>query len=196
MAVTHLKGTPVNTSGDLPSAGTPAPDFSLTRTDLTDVVLEDFKGRRVVLNIFPSVDTPICSASVRRFNAETSGMDNTVVLCISRDLPFALKRFCEAEGLDDVIPLSEMRRRRFGDAYGVTITDGPLAGLLARSVVVIDENGRVLDAYLVPEIGEEPDYNRVLALLSGEQNVNVCVASATAEHSRGFEEDDPCDDGR
>jgi len=196
MAVTHLKGNPVNTSGDLPAAGSPAPDFSLTRTDLTDVVLDDFRGKKVVLNVFPSVDTPVCSASVRRFNAEVAGMENTVVLCVSRDLPFAHKRFCEAEGLDDVIPLSEMRRHRFGDAYGVTLTDGPLAGLLARAVVVIDEGGGVVDAHLVPEIGEEPDYSRVLALLSAGQDVNVCTASATAEHSRGFDEDDPCDDGR
>ena len=165
MAKVTFKGNPVHTVGDLPQLGALAPDFLLTRTDLSDVTLQDFGGRRVVLNIFPSVDTPVCATTVRRFNAEINTIDNAVCLCVSLDLPFAHARFCGAEGLDDVISLSELRNRDFGDAYGVRIAEGPLAGLLARAVVVLDGSGRVLHRELVAEITDEPDYEAALSVL-------------------------------
>ena len=164
MAQVTLKGNPIHTVGDLPKVGNPAPTFTLTRKDLSEVTLADYKGQRVVLNIFPSVDTGVCAASVRQFNVRASALTNTVVLCISMDLPFAASRFCAAEGLDQVIPLSGFRSPDFA-AYGVTLADGPLRGLLARAVLVLDELGHVLHSQLVPEITEEPDYDAALAVL-------------------------------
>ena len=163
MAQTKLGGNPVHTSGDLPAVGSPAPEFKLTKTDLSDVALKDFAGKKVVLNIFPSIDTDVCAASVRKFNAEAAEMEGTVVLAVSKDLPFAHKRFCGAEGIDNVISLSELRNGDFGAAYGVRLEDGPLGGLFARSIVVIDESGKVVYNQLVPEIKEEPDYAAALA---------------------------------
>ncbi|MBI4848956.1 MAG: thiol peroxidase [Nitrospirae bacterium] len=165
MAEITFKGSPVNTIGELPQAGEQAPDFLLTKTDLSDISLKDVAGKIVVLNIFLSIDTPVCAASVRRFNAEVDKLSNTVVLCVSSDLPFALSRFCCAEGLNNVIPVSELRNRAFGNRYGVRIAEGPLAGLLARSVVILDEKGKVIYTELVKEITEEPDYEKVLRAL-------------------------------
>ena len=164
MATITLKGTPFSTSGELPAVGKPAPAASLLTTDLAPLTLADFPGQRVVLNIFPSVDTPTCAASVRRFNAEASSLKNTVVICVSHDLPFALKRFCAAEGLKNVHPASAFRST-FGRDYGVRINDGPLEGLLARAVVVIDAAGKVASTQLVTETSKEPDYAPVLTLL-------------------------------
>lgn len=163
MAQITFKGNPVNTISELPKIGSHAPDFVLTRTDLSDMSMNDLKGKKVVMNIFPSVDTPVCAASVRRFNKEAASIENVVVLCISLDLPFALGRFCGAEGLDDVVPVSELRGREFGNLYGVRISDGPLAGLLARAVVILNETGNVVYTELVPEIAEEPDYEKALS---------------------------------
>lgn len=165
MATITLKGTPIHTVGTLPAIGSKAPDFLLTGADLSDSTLNQFAGKRVVLNIFPSVDTGVCAASVRRFNAEVQKLDNTVVLCISADLPFALSRFCGAEGLENVVTLSELRKREFGEKYGVRIVDGPLAGLLSRSVVVLNEEGNVIYTEQVPDIVQEPDYAPVVELL-------------------------------
>jgi thiol peroxidase len=145
--------------------GSSAPDFVLTKTDLSDVKLSDFRGKKVVLNVFPSIDTPVCAMSVRAFNARINQHPNAVVLCASRDLPFAHARFCGAEGLQNVISVSELRNREFGEAYGVRIAEGPLGGLFARAVVVIDERGKVIYRQLVPEIGQEPDYDQALAAL-------------------------------
>jgi len=151
-----------------------------------------------VLNIFPSVDTSVCSASVRRFNAEISKFPNTILLCASLDLPFAHSRFCEAEGLKDVVPVSELRNREFGNNYGIRMVEGPLAGLLARAVVVLDEKGKVIYSKLVSELKNEPDYQSVLEVLGGNTKIknDVCTIAATAEHHRAGEIDDPCDDGR
>lgn len=165
MATVTLKGTPISTVGDLPEAGTKAPLFTLVGTDLADVALETFAGKRVVLNVFPSLDTSTCAASVKRFNEEASSLENTIVLCISMDLPFAQDRFCGAEGLENVTPLSAFRDHAFGEDYGVRITDGPIAGLFARAVVVVGEDGVVKYSQLVPEISEEPDYAGALAAL-------------------------------
>ncbi|MFC1725396.1 thiol peroxidase [candidate division KSB1 bacterium] len=165
MAEIKLGGNPISTNGDLPVVGAFALDFKLTNTDLADMSLKDFTGKRIVLNIFPSLDTSVCAASVRRFNSEAEKLENTVVLCISRDLPFAHKRFCTAEGLENVISLSELRQLDFGEKYGVRIIDGLLAGLLARSVVIFDENGRVIYSELVPEIKQEPDYKKAINAL-------------------------------
>lgn len=162
---THLKGNPVEIHGELPISGKQAPDFHLTATDLSDKSLQDYKGKKVVLNIFPSLDTSVCATSVRRFNALASELENTVVLCISRDLPFAHNRFCSVEGLDKVVSLSEMRTDDFGRNYGLKMVDGPLSGLLARSVVVLDEEGKVKYTELVPEITQEPDYDQAIAAL-------------------------------
>ncbi|HOR46054.1 MAG TPA: thiol peroxidase, partial [Spirochaetota bacterium] len=161
-----LKGNIINTFGNLPEIGSKAKDFLLTKTDLSDVSLNDFSGKRIVMNIFPSVDTGVCATSVRRFNAELDKMKNTVVLCISVDLPFAHQRFCGAEGLNNVISLSEMRVRKFGEDYGVRIIDGPLAGIFSRAVIVIDETGKIIYTEQVPEIAQEPDYAPVVKLLS------------------------------
>ena len=163
--VTFKKDLTIKLNGTLPAVGSQAPNFKGTKTDLSDVHLEDYRGKRVVLNIFPSVDTGVCAASVRRFNAEASKLENTVVLCISKDLPFAQARFCGAEGRDKVIPLSTFRCNCFTDGYGLLQTDGPLYGLLARAVVVIDEAGKILYTELVPEITNEPNYEAALAAL-------------------------------
>jgi len=167
MATITLKGNPFQTSGDLPGVGSQAPDFRLTDTDLGEVSLRQFAGKTVVLNIFPSIDTPVCAASVRRFNADVDKLGNAVVLCASADLPFAHKRFCGAEGLDRVSSVSDVRDKAFGARYGVTITEGPLAGLLARAVVVIGGDGRVTYTELVPEIAQEPNYDAALAAARG-----------------------------
>jgi thiol peroxidase len=166
MAQVTFQGTPVNTIGDLPAVGQTAPDFTLTKTDLSDISLGDYKGKKLVLNIFPSVDTPVCAASVRRFNDEAGKLENTEVLCISRDLPFALGRFCGAEGLESVTPASEMRSGHFGKDYGVRIIDSALAGLFARAIIILDEESKVVYTQLVPEIAEEPDYEAALAALA------------------------------
>ncbi len=165
MATTAFQGTPVHTSGNLPSVGSAAPDFKLVKGDLSEVSLSSLRGKKVVLNIFPSVDTGVCAASVRRFNKEASSLPNTVVVCISRDLPFAAGRFCAAEGLTNVVTASEFRDQDFAKAYGVLLTDSVLAGLHARSVVVVDENGVVKHTELVPEITQEPNYEAALKAL-------------------------------
>lgn len=165
MADIKLKGNTIHTVGSLPKVGETAPQFTLTKTDLSDVTNKDFAGKKVVLNIFPSVDTAVCAASVRKFNAEASKFANTVVLCVSTDMPFALGRFCGAEGLKDVIPVSELRKREFGENYGVRISDGPLAGVFSRAVVILDESGKVVYTEQVPEITQEPDYSKALEKL-------------------------------
>jgi thiol peroxidase len=165
MADITLKGNAVKTVGNLPQNGAPAPDFTLVKTDLSTTTLSDFKGSKLVLNIFPSVDTGTCAASVRKFNEKASGLNNTKVLCISRDLPFAQARFCGAEGLDNVISLSDFKDGSFGKNYGLTIENGPLAGLHSRAVVVIDEEGKVKYSQQVAEIADEPDYDAALAAL-------------------------------
>jgi thioredoxin-dependent peroxiredoxin len=165
MSTINLKGNPIHTAGILPQPGNAAHDFLLTKTDLSDVSLSAFAGKRILLNIFPSLDTAVCAASVRKFNAEAEKLPDTVVLCISRDLPFAHARFCTVEGLTNVIPLSELRNTAFGKDYGVVITDGPLAGLFSRAVVVLNEKGTVIYSEQVPDIVQEPDYAAALASL-------------------------------
>ena len=167
MAQVTLKGTPAQTVGQLPAAGQTAPGFTLVDKDLKEISLQDFAGRKVVLNIFPSVDTPTCAMSVRRFNAEIGKRENAVAVCASMDLPFAHARFCGAEGLERVVSASAFRNPEFGDQYGVRLTDGPLEGLFARAVVVIDTDGRVVYTQLVPEIADEPDYEAALEALGG-----------------------------
>ncbi|MGO4957357.1 thiol peroxidase [Luteococcus sp. Sow4_B9] len=164
MATTAMKGNPVHTVGELPTPGTVAPTLNLVGADLSAVTTQSLAGRRVVLNIFPSVDTGVCATSVRKFNELASGLENTTVLCVSKDLPFAQARFCGAEGLENVQVASDFRGT-FGQDYGVLLTDGPLEGLLARSVVVLDEQGSVLHSQLVPEITTEPDYDAAIAAL-------------------------------
>ena len=158
MATVTFKGSEVKTNGSLPAVGTTAPDFKLVGAGLNEISIADFKGKRVVLNIFPSIDTGVCAASVRNFNKMAAAEDNVVVICVSKDLPFAASRFCGAEGLDKVITASDFRYNNFATDYGVLMTDGPLAGLMARSVVAFDENGKVVYNQLVPEITEEPNY--------------------------------------
>lgn len=165
MAKITLKGQLINTVGNLPKIDSNAPDFLLTKTDLTDVSLKDFKGKKLILNIFPSLDTDVCATSVRRFNSYTASLNNTLVLCISMDLPFAHKRFCTAEGINNVISLSELRARSFGEKYGVRIIDGPLAGLFSRAIVIIDEKGKIIYTQQVTEIAKEPDYDAALNAL-------------------------------
>lgn len=165
MADITLGGNPIKTTGDLPQAGAQAPDFSLVKTDLSTTSLADFKGSKLVLNIFPSVDTGTCAASVRKFNEKASSLENTKVLCISRDLPFAQKRFCGAEGLENVVSLSDFKDGSFGKNYNLTIENGPLAGLHSRAVVIIDEDGKVKYSQQVSEIADEPDYDSALAAL-------------------------------
>ena len=167
MATITLKGNPINTVGELPAIGSAAPDFTLVKTDLSAVSLKDLAGKTVVLSIFPSVDTPTCATSVRRFNAELSKAGAVEVLCASADLPFAHKRFCGAEGLDRVQSVSDLRDKDFGKRYGVTIADGPLAGLLARAVVVIGGDGKVKYTQLVKEVADEPDYDAALKAAKG-----------------------------
>jgi thiol peroxidase len=166
MASVTLKGNPVSIGGNLPSKGQTAPDFSLADAKRNMLSLGDFAGKRKVLNIFPSVDTPTCATSVRTFNKQASSLDNTVVLCISADLPFAQSRFCGAEGIENVTTLSTFRdTAKFSKDYGVQIVDSSLAGLTARAVVVLDENNKVLHSQLVSEIADEPDYDAALAAL-------------------------------
>jgi thiol peroxidase len=164
MAQVTLGGNPVHTVGELPSVGSTAPDFALAGADLSDVSSSSFPGKKVVLNIFPSIDTPTCAASTRAFNERATDRDDIVVVCVSQDLPFALSRFCGAEGLTNVVTASAFRSE-FGDDFGVTLADGKLAGLLARAVVVLDEDGNVTYTQLVPEIAQEPDYDAALAAL-------------------------------
>lgn len=166
MATVTLAGNPVTVNGNFPQAGAVAKPFALVNKELADVSLAAFAGKRKVLNIFPSVDTSVCAASVRRFNEAASKLENTVVLCISADLPFAQARFCGAEGLDNVVTLSTLRGTEFKQAYGVDIADSVLAGLTARAVVVLDEADKVLHAELVTEITHEPDYDAALKVLA------------------------------
>ncbi len=166
MAKITLKGNPIETVGDLPAVGSKAPAFTLVKNDLSEVKLGDFAGKRVVLNIFPSIDTPVCAGSVKRFNEEASKLADTVVLCISADLPFALGRFCGAEGLNNVVPLSVFRAPDFGKNYGALISTGPLAGVLSRAIVIVDKTGNVSYTEQVPEITQEPNFDAALATLS------------------------------
>jgi len=169
MATITLKGNKINTIGDIPPIGANLDDlqFKLTKTDLSDVDLNDFRGKKVVLNIFPSLDTGICAASVRRFNTEVEKLNNTVVLCISKDLPFAHSRFCAAEGLENVISLSELRNSNFSEGIGVKIVNGPMAGLMARTIIVLNEGGVIKYTELVPEIVQEPNYEAAIKSLKG-----------------------------
>ena len=165
MATVTLKGSPIDVAGSFPQKGQKAPAFKLVAKDLKDVSLADYAGKRKVLNIVPSLDTSVCATSTRKFNEKAGGLANTVVLVISADLPFASSRFCAAEGLNNVVTLSTLRGREFMKAYGVEITSGPLAGVTARAVVVLDEKDIVLHAELVPEIGQEPNYDAALGAL-------------------------------
>ena len=165
MATVTLKGNEIHTMGSLPANGSKAPNFTLVKNDLSTASLSDYLGQKVVLNIFPSVDTGTCAQSVRQFNQEAAELDNTKILCISKDLPFAQARFCGAEGIDKVETLSDFRDGNFGKAYHLEFTDGPLQGLLSRCVVVLDENGTVLYAEQVPETIDEPNYKAALEAL-------------------------------
>lgn len=165
MAAITLKGNPCHTNGELPAVGASAPDFKLTSADLADVSLADYAGKKKLLNIVPSLDTPTCALSTQKFNSAMGARTDSVALVVSADLPFAQKRFCGAEGIDNVLSLSMMRGKSFAKDYGVLITDGPLAGLCARAVVVLDENNQVRYTQLVGEIGDEPDYEPALAAL-------------------------------
>jgi thiol peroxidase len=168
MAQVTLGGNPIHTNGDLPGVGAKAPDFKLTTGDLKDVTLAEYKGKRKVVNIVPSLDTPVCATSTRKFNETAGKLPNTVVLVVSADLPFASKRFCTTEGLQNVVTLSLMRDKSFAKDYGVLIQDGPLAGVTARAVLVLDENDKVVHRQLVPEIKQEPDYDQAIkAVQSG-----------------------------
>lgn len=164
MASITLKGNPVSTAGDLPAIGSEAPASNLTKTDLSEIKLSDYRGKNLILNIFPSIDTPTCATSVREFNQKAARVENTTVLCISADLPFALTRFCGAEGIENVESASTFRSN-FGSEFGATITSGPLSGLLSRAVVVLDTAGKVLYTEQVSEIAEEPNYENALAAL-------------------------------
>jgi thioredoxin-dependent peroxiredoxin len=165
MAKITLKGNPVNTIGDLPAKGSLAPDFELVKTDLSTLKLSDLKGKKVVLNISPSLDTSVCATAVRKFNQLAAGKENVVVLAITKDLPFASNRFCTTEGITNVSALSGFRNSEFGKSYGIQIIDGLFEGLYARSLVVVDESGRIIHTQLVPEIATEPDYDAALAVL-------------------------------
>ncbi len=165
MAKITLKGNPVNTSGDLPKKGAVAPDFTLVKSDLGTLSLKELKGKLLILNIFPSLDTSVCAASVRKFNKVAAEKPGITVLAISKDLPFAHGRFCSTEGINNLVTLSGFRDSSFGKDYGIDITDGPLAGLYARSIVVVDEEGKVVYTQLVPEITQEPDYDKALDAL-------------------------------
>lgn len=165
MATVYFNGTPVEVYGELPVVGAIAPEFHLTSNSLTDISRADFPGKRLVLNIFPSLDTDVCAASVRRFNQEASKLDNVAVICVSEDLPFAMGRFCTINGLENVVPASAFRSPEFPKDYGVMMVDGPLKGLLARAVVVLDEDARVIYRELVEEITHEPDYEAAVSVL-------------------------------
>lgn len=166
MANITLGGNKIHTTGNLPEVGSKAPDFSLTATDLSTKTISDYSGKRIVLNIFPSIDTGTCAMSVRTFNKKASELENTIVLCISKDLPFAMERFCAAEGIENVENLSDYKTGDFGKTYGLTITDGPLETLLSRCVVVVDSDGKILHTEQVGEIADEPDYEAALDSLS------------------------------
>ena len=166
MATVTLKGNPFQTTGELPMVGQTAPDFSLIKEDLSSLTLSDFKGTNLILNIFPSIDTPTCATSVRTFNQRAAAMENTKVVCVSRDLPFAQKRFCGAEGIEHVVNASDFAAGTFGKTYGIEMANGPLQALHARAVVVIDANGIVKHAELVGEIADEPNYDTAIAALS------------------------------
>ena len=165
MATINFQGKPVHTSGELPQVGQQAPDFSLTGSDFQPLTLEKLKGQRVILNIFPSIDTGICALSVKRFNQEAAQFENTQVVCVSRDLPFAQQRFCGAEGIENVISASDFATGAFSKAYGLLMTDGLFSDLSARAVVILDENSQVIYTELVPEIAQEPNYEAALASL-------------------------------
>jgi thiol peroxidase len=165
MATITLKSNEIHTNGELPAIGSQAADFKLVDAELGDKSLADFAGQKKLLNIVPSLDTPVCATSTKKFNEAASGQDNVVMLVISADLPFAMGRFCGAEGIDKVVPLSMMRSRNFAKDYGVLIEDGPLAGITARAIVILDESDKVVYTELVPEIGQEPDYDKALAAL-------------------------------
>ncbi len=194
------KGKTHHTVGNLPETGQKAPEFILTGTDFEDVSLSDLSGKKIILNIFPSIETPVCAESVRRFNSVVDQLDNTVILCISKDLPFAHNRFNLEEGVDSVYSLSELRDMDFGERFGVRIADGPLAGLLSRAVVVIDENGRVVYTQQVPRLEEEPDYETALQMLrtAGPDTTidQICERAFDSRNFRPMESDDACDDGR
>jgi thiol peroxidase len=166
MATITLRGNPVQVGGTLPAVGSSAPGFRLTAGDLKDVSLHDFAGKKKVLNIFPSIDTPVCATSTRKFNEKAAGLKDTVVLCIAADLPFAMTRFCAAEGLKNVVTLSTFRAHGFAEEYGVAMESGPFAGLTARAVVVLDEQNKVRHSELVPEIASEPNYDAALKALA------------------------------
>jgi len=163
MAEIKMRNRPVHTSGNLPSIGSTVPDFRLTKQDLSDLKLADLAGKKVIYNIFPSIDTGTCATSVRKFNAEAAALENTLVVCVSADLPFAQKRFCGAEGIDKVITASDLRDKNFGKNWGLTFVDGPLEGLLSRSVVVTDTSGKVIYTEQVDETINEPNYEKALA---------------------------------
>ena len=165
MATITLKGNEIHTNGELPAIGSQAADFKLVDAELGDRSLADYAGQKKLLNIVPSLDTPVCATSTRKFNEAAAGQDKVVMLVISADLPFAMGRFCSAEGIDKVVPLSMMRSRKFAKDYGVLIEDGPLAGITARAIVILDESDKVVYTELVPEIGQEPDYDKALAAL-------------------------------
>lgn len=165
MATITLEGNEIHTVGELPAIGSDAPAFTLTNSEMGETSLADFAGKKVILNIFVAIDTGICAESTRRFNTAAGSLDNTVVLCISADLPPTLARFCGAENLNNVITLSTFRNPEFGNDYGLTITDGPIRGLNSRAVVIIDENGKVIHTEQVPEIAQEPDYDDALTRL-------------------------------
>lgn len=165
MAKITLRGNPINSNGDLPKVGAQAPDFKLTTKDLKDVSLADYKGKKKLLNIVPSLDTPVCALSTKKFNEHAKQYKDTVILIVSADLPFAQGRFCGNEHLDNVVPLSLMRSKKFAKDYGVLLQDGPLAGVTARAVVVLDVNDKVTYTELVPEIGQEPNYEKALKAL-------------------------------
>jgi thiol peroxidase len=165
MSVVTLKGKPIQTVGALPKLGSMAPDFTLTKTDLSELTLKQCLGKKTVLSIFPSLDTPTCANSVRHFNVEANKLPNVSVLCVSADLPFAQKRFCAAENLDKVIPVSTFRHPEFGVKYGVVVKEGPMTGLMSRAVVVLDEKGKVIYTQQVEELANEPNYEEVLSVL-------------------------------
>lgn len=165
MATVTFLNNPVHTAGELPQKGTTAPKFELVKGDLSTLTDEELRGKRVLLNIFPSLDTSVCATSVRKFNQKAAQMKNTLVLAVSKDLPFAQSRFCATEGIDNVVAVSAFRSTKFGKEYGVELIDGPLAGLLCRAVIIIDESGKIMYEQLVPEITHEPDYEAAIEAL-------------------------------
>lgn len=172
MSTITFQGSPVHTIGKLPAIGTQAPDFTVTKTDLSEIRLKNYLGKKIVLNIFPSLDTQTCASAMLRFNEIANNHNNVLILCISVDLPFAQKRFCNAEHLENVQPVSVFRHPSFGESYGVTITDGPLEGLLSRAVVILDEAGKVSYTQQVTELSNEPDYNAINAALINKSKVS------------------------